>query len=396
MCHEETLRRRSRGQHLRGLAVVIAMPQREALREISLSDLRDKIEGERINVDDLRWSWKGNWESAPPERRRREGNTRTGSAKGAEAAIQFHGTGAILVGPYMPTGGRADIYLDGKLDQTVDVYPDEDARKGGESVWHAFGLPAGDHNLRVVVRGERFGDSKGSEITLTDLVVFRQTEGAAGIGRTPGGTFETMRLGRSGTKLEPIQGQRLPAWEQVRDRRALSRCRQTPGATPILDPAPANANCLSMLPHVDFLTPNETEAMQLLGLDGAIDGDDQARQVARKLRDRGVSTVVIRLGSQGFCVVNDEISTVVSSYEVSAVDTTAAGTRSTGRSPARWCKRNPSSMPRVLPTPPGALSFTRPGAQTPSPLEKKSSSSWSAWLLPVSVDKPNHEVRRCS
>ena len=129
---------------------------------------------ERIKVDDARWSWKGPWESAPPERRnRRENDTKTSSTKGAEATIQFRGTGAILVGPYMPTGGRADVYLDGKLDQTIDVYPDEDARKGGESVWHAFGLPPGEHTLRLAVRGERYGESKGSEITLTDLVVFR-------------------------------------------------------------------------------------------------------------------------------------------------------------------------------------------------------------------------------
>jgi hypothetical protein len=129
---------------------------------------------ERIGVDDARWAWKGKWEPAPPERRRRrEGNTKTSAVKGAEASIQFEGTGAILGGPYMPTGGQADVYLDGKLDQTVDVYPDEDSRKGGESVWHAFGLQPGEHTLRLVVRGEPYGESQGAEITLTDLVVFR-------------------------------------------------------------------------------------------------------------------------------------------------------------------------------------------------------------------------------
>ncbi len=29
------------------------------------------------------------------------------------------------------------------LDRTVDVYPDEDHRKNGEAVWHAFGLKNG-------------------------------------------------------------------------------------------------------------------------------------------------------------------------------------------------------------------------------------------------------------
>jgi hypothetical protein len=34
-------------------------------------------------------------------------------------------------------------------------------------------LPAGKHTLRLVVRGERFGESAGTEIRVTDLVVFR-------------------------------------------------------------------------------------------------------------------------------------------------------------------------------------------------------------------------------
>ena len=94
-------------------------------------------------------------------------------AKGAEASIAFEGTGAIVSGPYLPTGGKADVYLDGKFDRTVDVYPDEDSTKGGEAVWHAFGLKPGRHTLRLVVRGEPYPGSKGSQITLESLIIFR-------------------------------------------------------------------------------------------------------------------------------------------------------------------------------------------------------------------------------
>ena len=78
----------------------------------------------------------------------------------------------------MPSGGTADVYLDGELHRTVDVYPDEEARKGAESVWHVFGLEDGEHQLRMVVRGEPYrgesGDeSKGTDISLSYLVVFR-------------------------------------------------------------------------------------------------------------------------------------------------------------------------------------------------------------------------------
>jgi hypothetical protein len=120
---------------------------------------------ERIAATDPRWQWKGDW--------KRSQATFTAKDQGAEASISFEGTGAIVTGPYLPTGGKADVYLDGKLNRTVDVYPDEDQPKSGEAVWHAFRLKPGKHAIRVVVRGEPYGASKGTEIGLTDLVVFR-------------------------------------------------------------------------------------------------------------------------------------------------------------------------------------------------------------------------------
>jgi hypothetical protein len=118
---------------------------------------------ERIPASDSRWSWKGDWQ----ERR----GVRVAQARGAEAAISFEGTGAIVTGPYLPTGGKADVFLDGRLHSTVDVYPDENSVKGGEAVWHAFRLKRGMHTLRLVVRGERYGD--GADVAVQDLVVFR-------------------------------------------------------------------------------------------------------------------------------------------------------------------------------------------------------------------------------
>ena len=69
--------------------------------------------------------------------------------------------------------GTADIYLDGKLSRTVDVYPDENAWKNGESVWHEFKLKPGKHTLRLVVRGEPYPGSSGAEVGIQDLVIFR-------------------------------------------------------------------------------------------------------------------------------------------------------------------------------------------------------------------------------
>ena len=129
---------------------------------------------ERIPIVDERWKWKGSWEpQTVADRRGTEWVGRFSSQKGSEATVDFEGTGAILTGPYLPTGGKADVYLDGELHKTVDTFPDESNRKYGEAVWHAFGLRNGRHTIRVVVLGEPYPGSQGSDITLEDLIVFR-------------------------------------------------------------------------------------------------------------------------------------------------------------------------------------------------------------------------------
>ena len=68
-------------------------------------------------------TFRGEWKSQPRGRSGEAANqvTRTAAAKGAEAGIEFTGTGAIVVGPYLASGGTAEVYVDGKLDRKVDV-----------------------------------------------------------------------------------------------------------------------------------------------------------------------------------------------------------------------------------------------------------------------------------
>ena len=128
---------------------------------------------ERIGVGDPRWHFSRGWETPAPPDPYRESGLRASDRKGAEATVVFEGTGAILAGTYLPNGGKASVYLDGQLDQTIDVYPDEDNVKFNEDVWHGFSLRNGKHTLRLVVLGEPYGSSKGSEIDLSSLIVFR-------------------------------------------------------------------------------------------------------------------------------------------------------------------------------------------------------------------------------
>jgi len=128
---------------------------------------------ERISVGDERWHFSDGWRSPVPPDPYKDSGFRTSNEKGSEAKVVFEGSGAILAGTYLPNGGKADVYLDGKLDRTVDVYSDEDNLKFSEAVWHRFSLSNGKHTVLLRVRGEPYGGSKGSEIDLSSLIVFR-------------------------------------------------------------------------------------------------------------------------------------------------------------------------------------------------------------------------------
>lgn len=120
---------------------------------------------ERIPVADARWTFNGTW--------RPEKNLRISTEKDATASVSFSGSGFLLVGPYLPEGGKADIFVDGKFAATRDVYPDEDHRKSAEVIYHDYGLKNGIHTVKLVVRGERYKESTGTAIGIEDLVVLR-------------------------------------------------------------------------------------------------------------------------------------------------------------------------------------------------------------------------------
>jgi len=93
----------------------------------------------------------------------------------------------------------------------------------------------------------------------------------------------------------------------------------------ILNPAPAADLPSEIVSHIDIITPNETEAERLTGL--KVSGEKDAVKAAEALHNRGVSTVIITLGSKG-ALLSDRITGVVKKipgFVVEAVDTTAAG-----------------------------------------------------------------------
>jgi len=91
----------------------------------------------------------------------------------------------------------------------------------------------------------------------------------------------------------------------------------------ILNPAPALEECVSLLPLVDLITPNETETMVLTGIYPSC--QDSVKRAALILQEQGANAVIITLGEKGCFVMNREDAKLIPPFNVEAVDPTGAG-----------------------------------------------------------------------
>jgi len=92
----------------------------------------------------------------------------------------------------------------------------------------------------------------------------------------------------------------------------------------ILNPAPYQAFDREWLKTIAFLTPNESEASALTGLEVA--DREAAREAAIRLAEQGVRNSVITLGGKGaLLTVEDRSSYWFPPYRVDVKDTTGAG-----------------------------------------------------------------------
>lgn len=104
-----------------------------------------------------------------------------------------------------------------------------------------------------------------------------------------------------------------------------ARIARASGAKVLLNPAPAPAAALpeELLRMVDVLIPNRCEASVLAGVE--VTDWETAEQAARILRERGVGSVLITLGSRGSLCFDGTDCTHIAPFKVKTVDTTAAG-----------------------------------------------------------------------
>ena len=98
---------------------------------------------------------------------------------------------------------------------------------------------------------------------------------------------------------------------------ALKRAKDK-GLYTVLNPAPWSDGIRPYLPCVDMITPNETE-LELAS------GEQDIDRGLSKLRDLGIETVLVTLGSRGYRIFDGKRDLHGSSIKVNVVDTTAAG-----------------------------------------------------------------------
>jgi len=141
------------------------------------------------------------------------------------------------------------------------------------------------------------------------------------------------------------------------------------GVRVILNPAPARQLDDNFLRLVSILTPNETETEILTGM--KVEDEAGAAQAAEALRQKGVETVIITLGSRGAFVSSDEFSGIVPCFSVKCVDATAAGDVFNGALAVGLTEGKAIREAVRFANAAAAISVTRMGAQPSAPERKE-------------------------
>jgi len=138
----------------------------------------------------------------------------------------------------------------------------------------------------------------------------------------------------------------------------------------ILNPAPAQELSKQLLAQIDYLTPNQPELEMLTGqkdIDASI----------KKIKKWGVKNLIITLGHNGTRVITAGMDKHFPAFEVTAVDTTAAGDAFNGALAVALAEGKSLVDAVRLAMAAGALSVTKRGAQ-PSLPERESVDSFLA------------------
>lgn len=140
---------------------------------------------------------------------------------------------------------------------------------------------------------------------------------------------------------------------------------KTHGVMVILNPAPARTLPDDLLSMVDVLIPNETETALLTGM--PVGGKAEFEAAAHELRKSGVPTVILTLGGEGALLASVEGLEHFPAFDVTPVDTTAAGDAFVGGFAVALAEGKSLAQAVRFGNAAGASAVTKLGAQTSLP-----------------------------
>ena len=109
-------------------------------------------------------------------------------------------------------------------------------------------------------------------------------------------------------------------WEVNRHAISLAKSQ---GLIVVLDPAPASNPEPTAWELINIVTPNESEAHSLTGIE--VTDEQSAKKAGHWFLDQGVENAIITMGGSGVVLVNKQETRMFAAPKVQAVDTTAAG-----------------------------------------------------------------------
>lgn len=140
----------------------------------------------------------------------------------------------------------------------------------------------------------------------------------------------------------------------------------------ILNPAPAQELPNEIFSNLYLITPNETEAQILTGIE--VKDDASIKEAAEVLLDKGVRNVIITLGARGAYFRNEYQSFFIDAPQVEAVDSTAAGDIFNGTLAVALAHKKDWKSAIELACKAASISVTRMGAQASAPFLSEISS----------------------
>lgn len=137
------------------------------------------------------------------------------------------------------------------------------------------------------------------------------------------------------------------------------------GIKVILNPAPAAQLSDNLLRHTWLITPNETEAEIITGVQ--ITDTASASHAADIMHSRGVGNVIITLGETGAFLKSDNYTGLIPGIKVIPVDTTAAGDVFNGAVAVAVSEGQDLREAVIFANKAASISVTRMGAQASAP-----------------------------